>query len=1146
MSTQIDSKDLVQDGILKPLRDEMDFTIAKSKELSDSFLRVVKTQAEMANATKQNAAGYKQLVELEKKSKDALTEKEKMDQRILTLQKQSVQITKLQRQRQAELSVEMQRRNKIAKEEARQTNQNLTAYEKLQVRIAKLTGEYRNLLVAEGKETAQTKKMRDEILKLNAVRDRANESLGMHQNKVGQYGRALNGLNRILGQLGLAFGVFQVLRDTFGIISQSEDAFASLSAITGLTGEKFDVFKDAVMDTADRLKVSGTEVAEAAEKIASAQPALLENADALASVTEQAIILNKAIKGDLTETSMALVGVMNQFGLEADEAARVINILAAGSQAGAATVNQINESMVKFGTTAKLMNISVEESVGLIETLGEKAIFGADAGTALRNILLKMGSIDVLPQKALKQLEKYGVDTSIVKDTTLSLEERLQELSKVAKDSTAIMQIFGTENATAATVLLNSLGTYEKMTDAVTGTNVAQEQAAINSDTLTAVIGELRAAWENLVIKWSEGTDVAGGLKAVLRFVAENLETIIKAVFAGIKAWIAYKSVLTLTNNAGTGMIQMFSNLRKGVDGAKFSLGTFAKGLMGIVGIVAVLLPMFIDLVKATWDMYAGTSALDDAVGEYNERIAEERAKMSLLRVEVLAAIGDKEKMEELINRINATYGTTLKNIDDETMMMNQLWEAYQKVNAEMEKRIMQQVLEDKLLELFKARTEIESMTGGSTLFGGGGKDQFLSDVNKQISEIQAKLFKLNNSGNIGKMGGTPTTPDTEITATTVTGSGSAKKQEDALAKLRRENAEELIALENQLLQAGLDKELVDQRIFEERLLQYNEEFEMIERLNYGEAEYNKTLNERLKLTKATVTFLKKANIETLENNNKIKDSEKDKFDYMAEVYQKYADEQAKKQNELIKGIQDSVKQALDAISDMLKANEALLDIQIEKQQTILDASISKETELRDIARERGLDASESIAAEREIQKRARREIEALEQKKRNLEMMIAAMKLLADGSSVGDIKSKLQDIKGFVEGSFYEGTPYTIADALGHTGTRDGHIVRVDDNEAVLTGAQTRALGIGKGGNSTQDIVDMFKNLGQPAVMKMRPTVQNNGALERKLDRLIEATVSIPEKMPVNDTAFDTMGGYMHWTKKQKLRTERVKYSAK
>ncbi|MBK8660112.1 MAG: hypothetical protein IPN22_14905 [Bacteroidetes bacterium] len=108
----------------------------------------------------------------------------------------------------------------------------------------------------------------------------------------------------------MAVGVFQVLRDTFGIISASEDAFASLSAITGLTGDKFQVFKTSIMETATELNVSGTLVAEAVEKIASAQPALLNDAEALASVTEQAIILNKAIKGDLTETSMALVGVM--------------------------------------------------------------------------------------------------------------------------------------------------------------------------------------------------------------------------------------------------------------------------------------------------------------------------------------------------------------------------------------------------------------------------------------------------------------------------------------------------------------------------------------------------------------------------------------------------------------------------------------------------------------------------------------------------------------------------------------------------------------------------------------------------------------------------------------------------------------------
>jgi len=757
-------------------------------------------------------------------------------------------------------------------------------------------------------------------------------------------------------------------------------------------------------------------------------------------------------------------------------------------------------------------------------------------------------------------LEKYGVDTSIVKDTTLSLEERLLELSKVAKDSTAIMQIFGTENATAATVLLNSLGTYEKMTDAVTGTNVAQEQAAINSDTLTAVIGELRAAWENLVIKWSEGTDVAGGLKSILRFIADNLETIIKVVFGAVRAWVAYRVQLALINKEGTGMLQnlnkirlSFISLAASLKAGTVSVKTFSAAMktipfLAIISSISTIVGLFWDMGEATGEAEKETTALESAIQQINDSLAKEKAELDTVFGALKKTTAGTKERQELIDYINDKYDITLKNLSDETAFVNQLNVAYMELLASLKQKIRFDVAMEKRTDLVRQQLKLEEdivqLQKEQSAFS--YDDYQFSGFEERIRAKRGEILLLQ-----GLLLDLDTEPIVEPTKTNKGGangggSGSAKKQEDALAKLRRENAEELIALENELLQAGLDKELVDQRVFEQRLLQYNEEFEMIERLNYGEAEYNKTLNERLKLTQATVTFLKKANIETLENNNKIKDSEKDKFDFMAEVYQKYADEQAKKQNELIKGIRDSIKEALDAISETLKANEALLDIQIEKQQTILDASISKETELRDIARERKLDASESIAAEREIQKKARREIEALEQKKRNLEMMIAAMKLLADGSSVGDIKSKLQDIKGFVEGSFYEGTPYTIADALGHTGTRDGHIVRVDDNEAVLTGEQTRALGIGKGGNSTQDIVDMFKNLGQPAVMKMRPTVQNNGALERKLDRLIEATVSIPGKMPINDTTFDTMTGYMQWVKKQKLRTDRTKFSAK
>lgn len=1099
---RIESKDIVQPDVLKPLRDEMDLTIAKAQKLSDGLVIVMKQQAKAANETKKSAAGYKELADAEEKSKRALSEHEKMEKRIISLRQQATKITKAQRQAQAELSLEIQRRNKIAKEEAKMTSANTSAYDKLNLKIQKLTAEYRDLITVEGKETQQSRKMRDEILKLNAIRDKSNNALGMHQNKVGQYERALNGLNRTLGQLGIAFGVFQLLRNTFGIISASEDAFASLSAITGLTGDKFDVFKGAIMETANELKVSGTVVAEAAEKIASAQPALLEDADALAAVTAEAITLNKAIKGDLTETSMALVGVMNQFSLGAEEASRVINILAAGSQAGAATVNQINESMVKFGTTAKLMNISVEESVGLIETLGEKAIFGSDAGTALRNILLKMGAIDVLPPKALAQLEKYGVNTAIVKDETLSLEERLKELSKIAGDSTAIMQVFGMENATAATVLLNNLGTYDKMTAAVTGTNVAQEQAAINSDTLSGVLGELRAAWENLVIKWSEGTNVAGGLKAVLRFIAENLETIIEWVLKAVTAWASYRLTLLAWNKEGTGVIQnlirmgqnMVTSVQgvKGLSGAMKGLGNAMKSipLAGWVAILTTLIPLIWDWVTGMFEGTESMKALSRITEKYTEQIIEEKSKMDLLYQQIIQTNAGSKERELLINKINATYGTTLQNLSDETAFMQQLAIAYKEVTAQMEKKIMAQILEEELMDAFKKKRAIEQTLADPDIpsFLQGTLNEDLEETNTLISNLQKQMFLLNKESE-GVAGKSNLTRNIKDFSTNVTESGEGAG--DSSVKI-------------------------------------NQYAESIDKATKAVQQFNDT----------TLSPIKGKKTEKIDNAPK----ENEGF-WMSDMMISFYDDMKKKQVDWVESIRESISSTLTMISEMMEANSSMLDEQIDKQNQMLDSSINKEQELRDIARERGLDASESIDAEREAQKKARREIEALEQKKRNLEMMIAAMKLLADGKSLGEIKENLGQIKSFVEGSFYEGTPYTLADALGRTGTRDGHVVRVDDNEAIFNPQQTAALGIGKGGNSTQDVVDIFKSFTRPEMKVMRPSIQDNGIIARKLDALIEATTTIPDAMPRYDSVFNSQVGYMEWAVRSKNKSIKRRY---
>ncbi|NRA81838.1 MAG: hypothetical protein HRU18_26880, partial [Pseudoalteromonas sp.] len=232
---KVTSNKVVQDNIFANLEKSAKSAKTEVIFLSKELQKQLEVQSKIAKSTKANAKGFKELAAAERKSKTALTEKEKVDQRILKLQKQSTQISKVQREREQALRVEMQRRNKVAKDSAKLANQNIGAFEKLNISIRKLSTRYKNLIAQEGKETKTSKALRLEIQRLTAVRNKANVSLGNHQAFVGKYQNAIKGLISSLGQLGLAFGVFSLLRNTVSIIADFDSAMTDLGAITGKT-----------------------------------------------------------------------------------------------------------------------------------------------------------------------------------------------------------------------------------------------------------------------------------------------------------------------------------------------------------------------------------------------------------------------------------------------------------------------------------------------------------------------------------------------------------------------------------------------------------------------------------------------------------------------------------------------------------------------------------------------------------------------------------------------------------------------------------------------------------------------------------------------------------------------------------------------
>lgn len=344
--------------------------------------------------------------------------------------------------------------------------------------------------------------------------------------------RASDGFNKYFGMIGAGIaaitGVTLALRSFRDERDKMEDSSAGLKALTGLDDESV----TGLMDTAKRLSTSITEdgvrirqssveINDAFAVVGSQRPELLKNAEALESVTEDAILLSIASKDKLEPATKALTTTLNQFNLAGEESRRVVNAIAAGSQAGAGNINYISQAMEKSGTVANSMGVSVEQMIGLIETAAPKFAEASQAGNSLDKVLLKMKN------------NQIGY-----KDGVFDMNRALDELRGRFAAGESASSIFGEEHTKMIEVLVSGQGEFNKYTEAVTGTNKAIEQAVINSNTASAArdqaINKMKLAGVELVERLNPA--ITSGL---------NLTTKTVQLLPTLVGWfIEYKGVI--------------------------------------------------------------------------------------------------------------------------------------------------------------------------------------------------------------------------------------------------------------------------------------------------------------------------------------------------------------------------------------------------------------------------------------------------------------------------------------------------------------------------------------------------------------------------------------------------------------------------
>lgn len=431
-----------------------------SDQLKDLSKNAAALRIELAKAYKANDAG---------KVAETEWELSKLDTRMKQLRKETVDVQAVLDNLSGATMSDL--RQSIASVDARLNSKN----------IRRNSEEWNKLTEVKRTLIAEQKRLRQEMGAMDGAIRKQRLSVADWVLSLGIVQRAFNGVKNFLRESLYSFNAF-------------EKGVKGLSSLTGLTGDDLSYLSDQAKELSTStleggiiIQQSATEIVDAYKMIGSQRPELLKNKEALNQVTQDAIILSEAAEDELKPAAKALTNSLNQFNASADQSRRFINVLAAGSQAGAGNINYLSQAIEKSGTTANLMGLEFEQLVALIETAAPKFSEAAVAGNSIDKVLMEM------------KAKQIGYRDGVF-DVNVALDELAGRFAKgeLAAD------IFGKEHAKMVEVLVDGREEFSRYQEAVTGTNKAIEQAATNTDTNSARLQQQKNRLEQLRIELGE------------------------------------------------------------------------------------------------------------------------------------------------------------------------------------------------------------------------------------------------------------------------------------------------------------------------------------------------------------------------------------------------------------------------------------------------------------------------------------------------------------------------------------------------------------------------------------------------------------------------------------------------------------------
>lgn len=315
-----------------------------------------------------------------------------------------------------------------------------------------------------------------------------------------------------------------------------ETAMNRVEAKTQASGEEMERMTALARDLGATTAFTATQAGEGMAYLAQAG----FDVNSILGTTPHLLNLAAAAEIDLGRAADIASNIMGQFGLEASEAGRVADVLAATTASSNVDMTQLADTMKMAGPIAKEFGLSLEDTAAATGLLGNIGVQGTIAGTALRTSLL---GLTAPTSEASKMLEALNISTRDTAGDMRPLPGILADFARSISEMgsgdrlKAVETLFGRYGLSGATELvrLAENGGLVRFADQLNNvTGASQRMADTMMKGAPGAVRELSSAFQEMMLAVANSgilemfTDITRRITGFIRQLGETNPEILK------------------------------------------------------------------------------------------------------------------------------------------------------------------------------------------------------------------------------------------------------------------------------------------------------------------------------------------------------------------------------------------------------------------------------------------------------------------------------------------------------------------------------------------------------------------------------------------------------------------------------------------